>query len=141
MLHSISTLFNGFKIVSMEIISSVAQEASTCHVEVFLRLERGGKWISGNSFHTTVYLSVSLQIAHVLYLQLCSTFISIWKKKNLHKTIVCFMLYSLTWLENGLFFLGGVYKSQQYSHWKAKHAELFPRGSIHPFWQMTLQNG
>lgn len=77
MLHSVSTLFNGFKIVSVEIISSVAQEAPTCHAEVFLCLERGGKWISGNSFHTTIYLSVSLQIAHVLYLQLCSTFISI----------------------------------------------------------------
>lgn len=73
MFHSTSALFIAFKIVSVGIISSVVQEGPACRGKVLLCLERGRKWICGNSFHTPIYLSASLQIIHMFCLQLCST--------------------------------------------------------------------
>lgn len=85
MFHSISTLFIAFKIVSMEIISSVVQEVPVCHAKVFRCLKRGRKLISGNSFHTTVYLSASLQIAHVFVCSCVAFHFNLEKKKNFTK--------------------------------------------------------
>lgn len=91
---SITPLFNVFKTVSMKNMSSVVWEGLTCHAVVFLCLEGRGKWIGMNSFHISIYLGVSLQIAYVLYLKLGSTSFQ-FEKKRPPETILSFMIYSL----------------------------------------------
>lgn len=66
----------------MKNMSSVVWEGPTCHAVIFLCLEGRGEWIGMNSFHISIYLSVSLQIAYVLYLKLGSTLFQFEKKKK-----------------------------------------------------------
>lgn len=75
----------------MKNTSSVVWEGPSRHAMIFLCLEGRGERIGVNSFHTSIYASVSLQIACVLYLKLCSASFQFEKKPTQN----CTSLYDI----------------------------------------------